>query len=405
MRSTRWDEPRRKAEWEKVAERDPEKHWQEKRRVERGHGDVANQHEGILFGSNAAGRAVTMPTEMLKTHMHVVGATGLGKSFFLEGIIKDLILQGRGVCLIDPHGDLYHRVFDFCAHVHGVAPELGLADRVIPFDIAEKQQLLGFNPVQRNARIKIYQVVAMMEAVRKCWGQGSFQETPRLARWLFNTLYAVVDSGTTFLQTYDLVNPNPNQFRQEITRRITNPRIRAEWEHLAQIKSPERREERVESCLNRIRPFLEHPTIRGILGQTTKTINFDSVLSGQKILLVNLARQNVMSDDDRHLLGTLLVNELLTATFSRQQGEREPFYLFIDEFQNFVTKDICEILDGGRKFGLHLVLAHQHFNQLKQKDPEVYYSTLTNARTKVVFGGLIDEDLDVVAKELYTGRT
>ena len=100
------------------------------------------------------------------------------------------------------------------------------------------------------------------------------------------------------------------------------------------------------------------------------------------------------------------MNELLTAAFSRPEGEakRNPFYLFIDEFQNFVTKDICEILDGGRKFGLHLILAHQHLNQLKQKDPEVYFSTLGNARTKVVFGGLIDEDLEILGKELYTGE-
>jgi TraM recognition site of TraD and TraG len=78
--------------------------------------------------------------------------------------------------------------------------------------------------------------------------------------------------------------------------------------------------------------------------------------------------------------------------------------VFIDEFSHFVTKDACEILDGGRKFGLHLTLAHQHLGQLKEKDPEVYYSTLTNARTKVVFGGLNDEDVDLIAKELYTGE-
>jgi type IV secretory pathway TraG/TraD family ATPase VirD4 len=94
----------------------------------------------------------------------------------------------------------------------------------------------------------------------------------------------------------------------------------------------------------------------------------------------------------------------MTAAFCRRPHERTPFFVFIDEFSHFVTKDACEILDGGRKFGLHLILAHQHLGQLREKDPEVYYSTLTNARTKIVFGGLNDEDVDLIAKELFTGE-
>src|SRR5205823_2370725 len=147
-----------------------------------------------------------------------------------------------------------------------------------------------------------------------------------------------------------------------------------------------------------------HDVVRQILGRQERTLDFSQVLSGRKIVLVNLAEQNTIPEDYQHLLGTLLVNEILTAAFARPIGRRNPFFLVIDEFDHFVTKDMCEILNGGRKFGLHLILAHQHLNQLKEKDPEVYYSTLGNARTKVVFGGLIDEDLDIVAKELFTGE-
>ena len=166
----------------------------------------------------------------------------------------------------------------------------------------------------------------------------------------------------------------------------------------------DRREERIESTLNRIKPFVEHEAIRPMLGQYTKTLNFPDILAERKILLVNLARQNVISEDNQHLLGTLLVNELLSAGFARRPQERQPFFVFIDEFSHFVTKDACEILDGGRKFGLHFTLAHQHLGQLKEKDAEVYYSTLTNARTKIVFGGLNDEDVDLISKELFTGE-
>lgn len=398
----RWDDPNRpKSEWELLAEKDQEDHL--KRWVEQAKSQNHREPSIFLGRNTSSGHAVHLPIDALKTHMHVLGATGVGKSFFLEGIIKSLILDGEGVCLIDPHGDLYHRVLDFCAYLNTERPDLALDRRVIPFDVAEREHVLGFNPIQRNARVKVYQVVALMEAIRKCWGQGSFQETPRLARWLYNTIYAVIDSRMTFLQTLHMVTPQANPYRNQITKRITSPNIRAEWESLAR-KSEEKREDRVESCLNRIRPFVEHEVIRRIIGQHENTINFHDVLGSGKIVLVNLARQGVISDDDRHLLGTLLVNELLTAAFARKAGERKPYYLFIDEFEHFVTKDICEILDGGRKFGLHLTLAHQHLGQLREKDPEVYFSAMTNARTKVVFGGMMDEDLEVMTKEMFVGE-
>lgn len=393
----RWDEIPPEAPWLKLPT--PEIHWQTN--LERAR---LTPRAGLLLGANVASALpVYLTPDQLRTHMHVLGSTGVGKSFFIEGVIKSLILSGQGVCLIDPHGDLYHRILEFCGYLNGQRPDLKLDQRVIPFDVGDTRDVIGFNPVARNARVMTYQVVALMEAIRKCWGQGTFQETPRLARWLFNVAYAVISADVTFVQSQHLVDPSENPYRQAMTARIKNPGIRAEWEWLTTIK-PDRREERIESTLNRIKPFVQHELIRPILGQYTHTLNFPSILSSRKILLVNLAKQNAISEDNQHLLGTLIVNELLTAAFARPRNERTPFFAFIDEFQHFVTKDMCEILDGGRKFGLHLTLAHQHLHQLKEKDPEVYYSVLTNARTKVVFGGLIDEDLDILSKELYTGE-
>jgi hypothetical protein len=359
---------------------------------------------GLLLGHDiSTSLPVFLTPRLLSTHLELIGATGVGKSFLMEALIKSLILQGYGVAVVDPHADLYHRLLAFCAWLSLQKPKLGLHRRVIPFDLAETRELIGFNPVARNARVMTYQVVALMESIRKCWGQGSFQETPRLARWLFNVAYALVSANLTFVQAQHLVNPSSNPYRAAITARIANPRIRAEWEWLESMKV-DRREERIESTLNRIKPFVEHEVIRPILGQYTKTLDFPGILADSKILLVNLARQNVISEDNQHLIGTLLVNELLSAGFARRPQERRPFFIFIDEFLHFVTKDACEILDGGRKFGLHFTLAHQHLGQLKEKDAEVYYSTLTNARTKVVFGGLNDEDVELLSKELFTGE-
>lgn len=359
---------------------------------------------GLLLGDNLSNSLpVFLTPTLLSTHLHILGSTGVGKSFLIEAILKSLILQGYGVVLIDPHGDLYHRLLAFCAWLSQQKPELQLHRRVVPFDVADTENIIGFNPVARNARVMTYQVVALMESIRKAWGQNSFQETPRLARWLFNVAYALVSANVTFVQAQHLVNPASSPERAAITARISNPRIRAEWNWLEAMKL-DRREERIESTLNRIKPFVEHEIIRPMLGQYTNTIDFPNILAERKILLVNLARQNVISEDNQHLLGTLLVNELITAAFARKPGERKETFVAIDEFSRFVTKDACEILDGGRKFKLHLILAHQHLQQLKEKDAEVYYSTLTNARTKIVFGGLNDEDVELVSKELFTGE-
>jgi hypothetical protein len=407
MSSSRWDDDKRaKSEWQRIANEDPADHWKRRLREAR-LGDTRAETvalSDIPIGTNTTtNQPVVISPETLRTHMHVVGATGVGKSFFLEGIIKRLIEQGHGLCLITPHEDIYERILDYCARVHVAKPELGLARRVIPFDISNTRQILGFNPVARNARVMSYQVVALMDSIRKCWGQVNFQQTPRLARWLFNTGYAIVESNLTLLQARHLVDTKPNPYRHAIAGRIRNPEIRAEWEWIMAQKMPVQ-DDRLESSFKRLREFVGHELIRLIFGQHTKTLNFPSVMQEGKILLVNLARRGTMGEDNQHLIGTLLVNELLTAAFARRQGERNPFFLCIDEFQHFATKDICEILDGGRKFGLHLILAHQLLNQLKAKEPEVYYSTLTNARTKVVFGGLMDEDLDVFSRELFTGE-
>lgn len=393
----RWDEDLPAPAWQQGGT--PQAYWKQK--LERARATPAT---GLWLGQNlSSSLPVFLTPALLRTHAQVIGSTGVGKSFFLEAIIKNLILQGYGVTLLDPHGDLYHRILAFCAWLSAQKPEFGLQHRVIPLDVADSKAVLGFNPVARNARVMTYQVVALMESVRKCWGQDSFEATPRLARWLFNVAYALISAGVTLIQAQHMVNPAPDPLRTAITGRITNQRIRAEWEWLESIKL-DKREERIESTLNRIKPFVEHEIIRPMLGQYTKTLDFPGILGGRKILLVNLARQNAISDDNQSLLGTLIVNELLTAAFARSPEERIAHFLVIDEASRFVTKDVCEILDAGRKYKLHLILAHQHLNQLKEKDPEVYYSTLTNARTKVVFGGLNDEDVDLIAKELFTGE-
>ena len=108
--------------------------------------------------------------------MHVIGSTGVGKSFFVEGVMKSLILKGQGICPIDPHGDLYNRILEFCCHLSGQRPDLKLDSRVIPFDVGNTRDILGFNPVARNARVMTYQVVALMERFENVGARERFKK-------------------------------------------------------------------------------------------------------------------------------------------------------------------------------------------------------------------------------------
>ena len=145
--SFHWDQTPPPPAW--TPSDDRQTFWQKK--LERAR---ATPGAGLLLGSNlTSSLPVFITPEILRTHMHVLGSTGVGKSFFLEALIKSLILQGYGVAVIDPHGDLYNRLLAFCSWLNLQKPEIELHRRVIPFDVGETRDVIGFNPVSRNARV------------------------------------------------------------------------------------------------------------------------------------------------------------------------------------------------------------------------------------------------------------
>jgi hypothetical protein len=207
-----WDSPSI-ARWQQPP---PPDHWE--RRLQRAR---SIPPAGLLLGSNlATSQPVFLTPALLATHLQILGSTGVGKTFLMEALIKSLIMQGFSVTVIDPNADLYHRLLAFCAWLSLQKPQLQLHRRVVPFDVADTRNICGFNPVARNARVMTYQVVALMESIRKAWGQGSFEESPRLARWLFNVAYALVSANLTLVQAQHLVNPASNPMRSAITGRI-----------------------------------------------------------------------------------------------------------------------------------------------------------------------------------------
>jgi hypothetical protein len=157
------------------------------------------------------------------------------------------------------------------------------------------------------------------------------------------------------------------------------------------------------STINRTMEFLAAERIRNIIGQQAGTLDFKKIMDEGYIVLVNLSSGKSVSHDNARLIGTLLVNDLFLTATERPQKSR-PFYLYIDECSLFINEDVARILDEGRKFGLHLILAHQHLAQLKKAGEDIYHSVITDAKTKVIFGGLSAEDARILSEQVFLGE-
>ena len=161
----------------------------------------------------------------------------------------------------------------------------------------------------------------------------------------------------------------------------------------------------IEGAANRLRKFLNSEAIRNIVGQRDRVLDFSKAMDESKIILINLNGQGKISQENMKLLGILVVNEIFRCAKLRDTRDRslKPFYFYIDEFAQFVTRDIARSLEEARKFKLFMILAHQHLAQLQNDDEYLYASVLTNCRNKVVFGGLSREDAKIMTDEVSTG--
>jgi hypothetical protein len=215
--------------------------------------------------------------------------------------------------------------------------------------------------------------------------------------------YALSEKKLSLLEGQYLINPVRDEIRAYITRGLENSIVADQWEYFNGMPARQFYEE-FGSTINRMMSFLESPLIRSIIGQTENTLDFRRIMDEGYVLLVNLATSNRISQENAKLLGTLMINDIFLKAKGRPEGSR-PFYLYIDECAQFINEDVARILDEGRKFGLHLILAHQHLNQLKNDaGDKVYHSVMTDAKTKVIFGGLDFESAKTLAEQVFLGE-
>ena len=306
-------------------------------------------------------------------HLYAIGQTGTGKSSILETLALQDIRLGRGVGVIDPHGDLVERLV-------GNIPEARQKD-LIYLNVPDPSQPYGYNPLRkvRHDRIPLA-ASGLLEAMKKLW---RYEWGVRMEHILRNSLYALLEYGEATLPDVLRILTD-KAFRGRVLQRVTNQQVREFWLKEFPNYNPRYRQEAISPIQNKIGAFLADPKLHRILTNPEEDIRIRNAMDTGKILLVNLSRGD-LGEDSSGLLGALLVTTISLAAFSRSdtpEEARPPFYLYLDEFQSFTTASVASMVSELRKFRVALTLAHQHVHQL---EPDVHHAVLGNAGTVIAF--------------------
>jgi len=290
-------------------------------------------------------------------HMYAIGKTGTGKSTLLENMIIGDIRKGRGVAVVDPHGDLIKKIIRF-------VPKERIDD-VVLFDPSDKEFPIAFN-ILENVDPDLKNIVAsgVVGIFKKIFGESW---GPRLEYILRNTVLALLDyKGATMLGILRVIN-DP-KYRYKVIEKIQDLVIKDFFVNEFEKYDQKFRTEAVAPIQNKVGQFLSSTTIRNIVGQPTSTINIEEIMNSGKILLIDLSMGKI-GEDNSALLGAMLITKMQLAAMSRANipiEERRDFYLYVDEFQNFATDSFAVILSEARKYKLNLIMTNQYIAQIPE---------------------------------------
>jgi hypothetical protein len=314
---------------------------------------------------------VYLSEEQRLRHTYVVGATGTGKSTLILNMIIQDIEQGHGIGVLDPHGELIEKIL-------GYVPESRHED-VILLDPADSEYPVGFNILSSGSELEktilSSDLVSVFRRLSTSWGD-------QMTAVLGNAILAFLesDTGGTLLDLRRfLVEAS---YRNEFLGTVRDPEVVYYWQKAFPMLTSKPQA----SVLTRLDTFLRPKLIRNMVVQK-KGLDFHNILNTKKIFLAKLS-QGLIGEENSYLLGTLIVSALHQAAMARQAmvaDQRRTFYLYIDEFQNFITPSMAAILSGARKYHLGLVLAHQELRQLWNQDTEVANSVISNPYTRICF--------------------
>ncbi len=320
-------------------------------------------------------------------HMYIIGQTGAGKSGTLSLLALSDIYHNQGYAIIDPHGDFAIDNLKFIP--------ASRIDDVIYFNPADTAHPLGFNPLEvtdpnmkSNISSEVIGVLKRMFA--ESWG-------PRLEYILRYTILALLDRPeTTMLDITRMLTDK--KFRKETLSYCTDTVVLQFWNVEFSSWTEKFQAEAIAPILNKVGAFTANPIIRNIIGQPKSTFNIREIMDEGKILIVNLSK-GLLGEDNSGVLGAFLVTKIQLAAMSRSDipniADRRPFYLYVDEFQNFATDSFATILSEARKYGLNLTVANQYISQMSDT---VRGAVFGNVGTMISFRVSAD-DAPILAKQ------
>ncbi len=319
-------------------------------------------------------------------HIYIIGKTGTGKSSLIANMAKSDINNGYGLGLIDPHGDLASSMLE-------VIPKNRIED-VIYFDAGDIDHPISFNPISNIHPKNHYLVTSgLLSVFKKIWSEFW---GPRLEHILRNSILALLEyPGATLLNISPLLTQK--NFRIRVLSYVMNEAVRSFWINEFEKYSAWLKSEAVAPILNKLSQFLASPVLRGIVGQSKNKLKFRRIIDTNKILIVNLAKGKI-GEDNCSLIGSMLSTMIYLAALSRvdlEEDKRKTFYLYVDEFHNFISLSFAGMLSESRKYALSLVIAHQY---IKQLNPDIRDAIFGNVGTLISFRVGID-DANYLANE------
>lgn len=306
-------------------------------------------------------------------HLYTIGKSGAGKTTMLRNMIIQDIEAGRGVGIIDPHGDLADELLNHIPR-HRI-------EEVAYFDPSDTDFPIGFNLLGQVAEDKRHLVASGIVSVFKSiwsdfWG-------PRLEYILYAAVAAILDCENVSLLSVQRMLSDA-RYRAWIVKQVKDPMVRSFWEN--EFEGYEKRflQEAVAPIQNKVGQLLMSPHLRNILGQVRSKIDARFMMDNKRVFIANLSKGK-LGADKANLLGALLVTQFQLAAMSRAdvpEGDRQDFHLYVDEFQSFASDSFIPILSEARKYRLCLTLSHQYMGQLK---PEILDAVLGNVGSLVSF--------------------
>ncbi|MDD5145590.1 MAG: type IV secretion system DNA-binding domain-containing protein [Candidatus Pacebacteria bacterium] len=329
-----------------------------------------------------------------RRHIYVVGKTGMGKTEMLANMAIQDIQAGRGICFVDPHGEVAEKLLDF-------VPSKRVND-VVYFNPADIDYPIAFNVMEKVDPEHRHLVAAgLMGVFKKIWPDVW---SARMEYILNNSVLALLEYPGSTLLGVNRMLADPD-YRKKVVERVNDPVVKSFWVQEFARYTQRYETEATAAIQNKIGQFISNPLIRNIIGQVQSTVNMRKIMDEGKILIANISKGRIGEDNSR-LLGALVITKIQLAAMSRVdilEEKRKDFYLYVDEFQNFATDAFINILSEARKYRLNLTLANQYLGQLEEmtaagKSEKVRDAVFGNVGTIICFR-VGAEDAEFLEKE------